>query len=86
MKYLDTKFTGAKIQLDGNSFKKCVFEQCTLDYAGGKLPSMEDCSLNNSKLTFSNQAADTLSFLKAMYHGGFDKIVEQTFEDIKNKN
>jgi hypothetical protein len=44
---------------------------------------MVSCNFSDSSFTFTGQAADTISFMKAMYHGGFKVVVEQTMEDIK---
>lgn len=83
MKYKDHNFSEETVQLDGNSFENCQFNNCVLEYSGGKPPSMSNCGLSGSVFSFTDQAADTVQFMKAMYHGGFKVVIEDTFNQIR---
>ncbi len=84
MKYKSEKFENTTVALDGNTFEDCEFVNCILEYSGGKPPKMISCGLTKSTFSFSDQAADTVEFMKAMYHGGFKTVIEETFEQIRN--
>ncbi len=84
MKYKSETFEKTTVQLDGNTFESCEFNNCVLEYSGGKPPTMSNCGLSGSSFSFTDQAGDTVQFLTAMYHGGFKEVIEQTFEQIRN--
>lgn len=83
MKFERNTYKNMTVHLDGNTFIACEFDNCKLEYSGGKVPSFVRCSLVNSGFTFSDQAGDTVMFLRQMYHGGFKKVVEETFKTIQ---
>ena len=88
MKYTDSKFIQTRVELDGNEFIRCRFENATLVFSARSPVSMVDCEFgNNVAWTFEGSAALTLGFLHALYHGtgeGGKKLIEHTFERIKN--
>ncbi len=81
------KISNKQIVLDGNSFVDCEISNSILIYKGGVLPVLRDCKINDCQWNFSDQAANTLQFLAAMYNGmgmgGMD-IVDQTIVNIRN--
>ncbi|MFK7732322.1 MAG: hypothetical protein AB8B48_11955 [Pseudomonadales bacterium] len=81
------KISKKQITLDGNSFVDCEISDSVLVYKGGVLPVLRDCKINDCQWNFSDQAANTLQFLAAMYNGmgmgGMD-IVDQTIVNIRN--
>lgn len=81
------KIDKKQITLDGNSFVDCEISNSILIYKGGVLPVLRDCKINDCQWNFSDQAANTLQFLAAMYNGmgmgGMD-IVDQTIVNIRN--
>ncbi|MEM8500431.1 MAG: hypothetical protein AAF542_20615 [Pseudomonadota bacterium] len=81
------KIDKKQITLDGNSFIDCEISNSILIYKGGVLPVLRDCKINDCQWNFSDQAANTLQFLAAMYNGmgmgGMD-IVDQTIVNIRN--
>ncbi len=83
MNYKKHAFKDETVALDNNTYDECEFVNCKFEYSGGKPPVMVSCNFSDSSFTFTGQAADTISFMKAMYHGGFKVVVEQTMEDIK---
>ena len=84
MKFKNTAFSNQPIDLDDNEFIECRFEKCNLIYRGGKLPSLVDCSFDEFRISFEHAAADTLSFINALYHGGFKSVIEATFNNIRS--
>ena len=83
MKSVDKTFRQESIEIDGNSYTNCTFEECTLEYSGGVVPSFQDCVLVKTEFLFSHQAGNTLHFLRHMYHGGFAPIVDFMIADLK---
>jgi hypothetical protein len=83
MKYIEKKFNDETVVLDSNTFDRCEFTNCTLEYSGGKPPVMKNCGLTESLFSFSDQASDTIAFLTGMYHGGFKTVIEETFDQIR---
>lgn len=83
MKYIEKNFVNETLPLDGNTFERCKFTNCILDYSGGKPPVMINCNLTGTSFSFSDQASDTIAFMTAMYHGGFKKVIEDTYEQIR---
>ena len=81
------KINNKQITLDGNSFVDCEISNSILIYKGGVLPVLRDCQINDCQWNFTDQAANTLQFLAAMYNGmgmgGMD-IVDQTIVNIRN--
>lgn len=76
-------FANTAIDVDGRSFIKCSFDNCTFTYAGGELPVISDCSFNDCRWQFAGNAANTIAFLSGMYNGGFGKLVEDTFHEVR---
>lgn len=81
------KISNKQVTLDGNSFIDCEISSCVLVYKGGTLPVLRDCQINDCQWNFSDQAANTLQFMSAMYNGmgmGGMEIVDQTIINIRN--
>ncbi len=81
------KISKKQITLDGNRFVDCEISNCVLVYKGGVLPVLRDCQINDCQWNFSDQAANTLQFMAAMYNGmgmGGMEIVDQTIINIRN--
>jgi hypothetical protein len=84
MKFESTAFSNQLVDLDDNEFIGCRFEKCNLIYRGGKPPSLVNCSFDKFRISFEYAAADTLSFMTALYHGGFKSVIEATFNNIRS--
>jgi hypothetical protein len=88
MKYVDSKFTQTRIELDGNEFIRCRFEDVILVFSARAPVSMVNCTYgNNVAWAFEGPAALTLGFLSGLYHGageGGKKLVESTFDKIRH--
>lgn len=70
------------VTLDGETFADCDFVSCRLVYAGGETPSFESCRFEDCDWKFEGGAADTLSFLKAMWGAGAKAAVQTLIKDI----
>ena len=86
MRYENTKFVDETLVLDGNQYIGCTLERCSLIYRGTGVTEIGNCSFIDSRFTMDGAAANTLNFLSAIYHGGFQSIVEQTFNNIRSNN
>ena len=83
MKHQGETFTNAKVELDGQEFYACTFENCVMAYGGGPPPILNGCTLGGCRWIFVGAADRTLQFMQAMFHGGFQDVVEQTFDAIR---
>jgi hypothetical protein len=82
----DTTLENQEEIIDGKSYTKCVFNNCTLVYKGGPFPAFDSCQLNNCSWVFQDAADRTVNFMRAIYHGmgeGGQELIEQTFENIR---
>lgn len=66
------------IVLDYGEFRDMRFDQCELVFRGGRPPTLANNEFVNCTWTFEQEAANTASFLKALYHGGAKELVLQT--------
>ena len=80
-------FRDQRVELTGSRFHGCTFENCELVYRGDPSPTFQDNEFIDSTFVFKDAAIRTLYFLSNMYHSGKGgkEIVEQTFEDIRNR-
>ena len=85
MTHEDTEFRDATIALDGHAFVRCLFTNCRLVYSGGQPPTLDTCSFDRFTFEFDGAASLTLSFLALLYHGGFQRVVDDTFERIRHE-
>ncbi len=82
MTFEGKEFFKASIDLDDNQFYDCIFDSCVLVYHGGVPPNIAKCSFKNSSFGFAGAAANTLSLIITMYHGGFKGEIEMAFKDM----
>lgn len=81
--FKNSTFTNSAIKLDGNEYINCTFKKCEVIYAASGDVSLKGCKFFDTKFTFANSAQRTIQFMTALYHGGFKKIIEDTFENIR---
>ena len=82
----DKTFSRRVMVVDGKTFRKCRFEQCSLVYKGGVIPIFDGCDLQSCRWVFDEAAARTIQMLHLIYHGFgkySEQIVNQIFEDVK---
>lgn len=76
-------FVEKTINLDGSVFSSCSFLRCTMIYSGGAIPELSGCGFDDCAWQFGGEAANTIGFLSGMYQGGFDRLIESTFHEIR---
>ena len=89
IKNISNSYSGVRVSLDNQSFEKCIFTNCIIEYAGTGPISLNGCSFNNCQWVFTGNAQNTLNFMQVMYDkmGDFGKnMIEATFENIKQGN
>ncbi|MEQ8305227.1 MAG: hypothetical protein RIA09_01590 [Hoeflea sp.] len=82
-RYKDRNFFEKTVMLDGSGFTSCAFARCTMIYSGGEIPSLSGCRFDDCAWQFGGEAANTIAFLSGMYRGGFDRLIESTFHEIR---
>ena len=85
-KFISSTFNNTVVELDGNHFEKCVFENCEIVYKGLQPFNLINCNFIACKWKLEGAASNTINFLNIMYKdmGEFGKkMVEATFENIK---
>jgi hypothetical protein len=78
-------FRDIQICLDGGTFTNCTFERCTLIYSGAIPVQLNGNDFHNCKWRFAGAAANTVSFMRALYGGGAKDLVENMFESIRKR-
>jgi hypothetical protein len=76
-------FRDIQICLDGGTFTNCTFERCTLIYSGAIPVQLNGNDFHNCKWRFAGAAANTVSFMRALYGAGAKGLIEQMFESIR---
>lgn len=82
---IDQKFEGIRIQLDGGTFIRCEFINCTLVFSGSFNLMMDRPTITNCQWVFEGAAQNTLRFLAMLYGAGGGELVEATFNNIRGK-
>lgn len=78
-------FHGAHIQLEGISYNKCRFTNCTFMYSGMGPVQLENNQIEGTcQLLFTGPAGNTLNFLKMFYGGGGAPLVEQVLQSLRS--
>lgn len=85
MEHIAQTFTGT-VEIDGETFVDCVFDDATLVYSGGERPVISGCSFRSTGLVFRGAAAATMGMLTALAQpgSGLRSNVAKTFLDILN--
>lgn len=81
--FKDRNFVDKVVALDGSSFSGCSFAKCTMVFSGGEIPELSGCRFDDCSWQFGGDAANTIGFLSGMYQGGFDRMIEATFHEIR---
>jgi len=87
MKYENHFFRNETVELSGNWFHGCTFENCRLVYRGDRSPTFQDNHFIDSVFVFSDAAIRTLYLLSHIYHAGPGgrEVVEDTFQRIRER-
>ena len=85
-KNVANSYENVTVQLDNSEFIRCTFQNCRFVFGGTGPVSMVECEYLGVLREFAGPAQNTLTFLRAMYHGmgeGGPKLVEGTFDEIR---
>jgi hypothetical protein len=86
MKHVGENITNRVVRLDGEEFRNCSFQTCTLEVGGRAELVLDACTFKDCQWVFTEAAATTLAIL-ARLHGGLipdgDTLVEQVFASIR---
>lgn len=87
MNYNGETFKNQRLELSGNVFHNCRFEECELVFDGDRSPTFTDNEFIDCVFVFTEQAAKTLYFLSNIYHAGAGgrTIVGKMLKDICQK-
>lgn len=78
------QFVGERVVLDGKHFVDCTFENCDLVYRGGVPPNFIRSDFAAPRFVFEDAAQSTVQFMSAIYNGIDERIIEKTFDEIRN--
>ena len=59
---------GRAVEIDGNVYRKCIFDGARMRYSGGTMPTFDDCIIKNVTWAFGGPASNTLQFLSALHN------------------
>ena len=66
MDYKDQSFENTTVELDGNNFENCKFDNVVFQYAGGDL-NMRNCDMNRFSFQFGGALANGLFALYQLF-------------------
>lgn len=75
MEYRDTTFRNCAVDLDGNTFKDCFFENVVLNYRGGAI-HLDGNTLKDCPIVIGGELARSLENLRLLAHMGGPKGVK----------
>lgn len=84
----NNSYSGVKVNLDGQTFKDCKFDNCVLEFSATSPVSLVGCTFNDVRWVFEGPAALTIGFLKALYSGmgpPGQQLVEGVFKSIRSE-
>lgn len=77
------RFRNERVMLDNHHYIRCTFDDCDLVFTGTGQVGLTGNELNNCRWLFDGPAAQTLAFLKGLYHGGGRDLVEAWISDVR---
>jgi hypothetical protein len=80
MHFEDRVFEQETVTLDGNSFIRCKFLECTLEFSAVAGVRLDDCLFRACEWSFIGAAGVMLNFLEASYRGGEEHSGVNLFE------
>lgn len=83
MHYVGRLFEGEEVELDGNSFEKCVFSHCKLVYSGGGVPELVAIDLEHCHFKLEGAAKHTVAFCRTLVKAGLDQAVETIIAEMR---
>lgn len=79
MAVAEKTFDKRTIPVDGRHFDRCRFDDCVLEFAGGKQPRFEGCDFFRCKWLLCGPAANTVLFMQGLHGNGVVDIVSSYF-------
>ncbi len=85
MNHIDQTFENDRIELHGNSYHGCTFNNCQLVYDGDRSPTFKDNKFVDTVFVFTGAAVRTLYLLGTIYQAGAGghEVVDKFFNDIR---
>lgn len=67
--FIDKKYgMGITLELDGNVYRRCIFDGTRMRFSGGPIPTFDDCVIKNVTWAFGGPAGKGLEFLSALHN------------------
>ena len=85
MNHHDETFKQQRVELHGQSYRDCTFDECELVFDGDRPPTLTNNKFIDSVFVFTGAATRTLYLLSNIYHagGGGREVIENTFSEIR---
>ena len=86
MQHVDENITNRAVRIDGEEFRHCSFQTCTLEIGGTADLVLDNCTFTDCQWVFTGAAATTLAILARLYAGAIpdgDALIEQVFASIR---
>jgi hypothetical protein len=78
-------FNDMTISMDGGSFYGCTFNRCKLQFSGLLPITLDRGNYHDCNWEFSGPAANTVTFMTALYKAGAHDLVEGIFRTIRGE-
>jgi hypothetical protein len=78
MRHSYKTFRDQRVELDGNEFASCTFINCTLVFSASAPVTLVGSNFDDCSWTFEGAAANTVGFMRLLYHGGGKQLIEDT--------
>ena len=86
MKHVSEHITNRALRLDGEEFRSCSFQSCTLEIGGAADFVLDGCTFTDCQWVFVEAAATTVAIMARLHAGMIpsgDTLVEQVFASIR---
>ena len=86
MKHVGENITNRAVRLDGEEFRNCSFQGCTLEIGGMADLVLDNCTFTDCQWVFTEAAARTLAIMARLYAGTVPDgatLIEQVFASIR---
>lgn len=81
MDFVGETFRRCEVDIDGNSFTECRFEDVTLNYGGGQM-RLIGCVFDGVQIRLTGDLANGLDALRQLHHDWGPKMVKKLVDDI----
>lgn len=77
------QFKQVEVEVDGNTYTNCVFDNAVLVFAGGEPPTFTRCTFRSIKIELKGAAAQTTQYLRQLYANDMPDAVEDVLGDVQ---